>query len=174
MAIATPPTGVSNGELIRWSFEQLNRHDVSALRQFWDHASVERFPDRTCHGADEIAGYFEDTFAAVPDMRIEVISIVEQGDDVFAHWKLTGTQNGPVQGIAPTGKPIALDGIDHFVLRDGKVVSNFVVFDQMQYSRQIGILPQQASVADKAMKAAFNARTRLARRLRRYARRTTS
>jgi hypothetical protein len=55
--------------------------------------------------------------------------------------------------------------MDHFVLRDGNVVSNFVVFDQMQYSRQLGILPSQDSLADKAMKAAFNARTKLVERL---------
>ena len=165
MAIATPPTGVSNAELIRWSFDQLNNHDVSGLKPFWTADTVERFPDRTCRGTEEIASYFEDTFAALPDMRIEPISIVEQGDDVFAHWKLTGTHTGPVQGIEATGKPIELDGIDHFVLRDGKVISNFVVFDQMQYSRQLGILPSQDSVADKAMKAAFNARTKLAQRM---------
>jgi steroid delta-isomerase-like uncharacterized protein len=165
MAIATPPTGVSNAELIRWSFDQLNNHDVSGLKPFWTAETVERFPDRTCRGTEEIASYFEDTFAALPDMRIEPISIVEQGDDVFAHWHLTGTHTGAVQGIEGTGKRIELDGIDHFVLRDGKVVSNFVVFDQMQYSRQLGILPAQDSVGDKAMKAAFNARTKLAQRM---------
>jgi steroid delta-isomerase-like uncharacterized protein len=165
MAVATPPTGVSNAELIRWSFEQLNRHDIGALRELLSADIVERFPDRTCRGVDEVAGYFEDTVAALPDMRIEVVSIVEQGEDVFAQWRLTGTHNGRVQGIEGTGKPIELDGIDHFVLRDGKIVSNFVVFDQMQYSRQLGILPAQDSAADKAVKAAFNARTKLARRL---------
>jgi steroid delta-isomerase-like uncharacterized protein len=165
MAIATPPTGVSNAELIRWSFDQLNNHDVSGLKPFWTADTVERFPDRTCRGTEEIASYFEDTFAALPDMRIEPISIVGQGDDVFAHWHLTGTHTGAVQGIEGTGKRIELDGIDHFVLRDGKVVSNFVVFDQMQYSRQLGILPAQDSVGDKAMKAAFNARTKLAQRM---------
>jgi steroid delta-isomerase-like uncharacterized protein len=165
MAVATPPTGVSNAELIRWSFEQLNRHDIAALREIWSADLVLRFPDRTCRGADEAAGYFEDTFAALPDMRVEVVALVEQGDDVFARWRLTGTQTGPVQGIAGTGKPIDLDGIDHFTLRDGRIVSNFVVFDQMQYSRQLGILPTQDSAADKAMKAAFNARTKLAKKL---------
>jgi predicted ester cyclase len=170
MATTAPPTGVSNGELIRWAFEQLNRHDVSALREFWHDATVERFPDRTCRGRDEIVRYFEDTFAAVPDMHMEVIAIAEQGDDVFAHWRLTGTHLGTLQGIEPTGKPVALDGIDHFVMRDGNVVSNFVVFDQMQYGRQIGMLPPQDSPADKAMKVAFNAVTRL----RGYARRRTS
>jgi steroid delta-isomerase-like uncharacterized protein len=161
-----PPTGVSNAELIRWSFEQLNRHDTSGLRQLWSDDVVERFPDRTCRSIDEVESYFKDTFAALPDLRLEVVSIAEQGEDVFAHWKLTGTHTGPVQGIEGTGKAIELDGIDHFVLRDGRIVSNFVVFDQMQYSRQLGILPAQDSAADKAMKAAFNAGTKLARKLR--------
>ena len=165
MAIMTPPTGVSNAELIRWSFEQLNRQDLPALREIWSADIVERFPDRTCRGVDEVAGYFATTFAALPDMRIEPLAIVEQGDEVFVRWRLTGTHSGPVQGIEGTGKPIELDGIDHFVLRDGKIVSNFIVFDQMQYSRQLGILPAQDSAADKAMKAAFNAGTKVVRRL---------
>jgi steroid delta-isomerase-like uncharacterized protein len=165
MALATPPTGVSNAELIRWSFEQLNRHDLAALRAIWSADIVERFPDRTCHGVDAVAGYFEVSFKALPDMRIEPVSIVEQGEDVFVRWRLTGTHQGPVQGIEGTGKSIEVDGIDHFVVRDGRIVSNFVVFDQMQYSRQLGILPAQDSVADKAMKSAFNARTKLARKL---------
>lgn len=165
MAVATPPTGVSNAELIRWSFEQLNRHDLAALREILSPDVVERFPDRTCRGVDAVAGYFEDTFAALPDMRIEAVSIVEQGDDVFAQWRLTGTHPGPVQGIEGTGKAIELDGMDHFVLRDGRIVSNFVVFDQMQYSRRLGILPAQDSVGDKAMKAAFNLKTQLAQKL---------
>ena len=165
MAVATPPTGASNAELIRWSFEQLNRHDLAALREIWSADIVERFPDRTCEGVDAVAGYFEDTFKALPDMRIEPVSIIEQGENVFVRWRLTGTHQGPVQGIEGTGKSIELDGIDHFVLRDGRIVSNFVVFDQMQYSRQLGILPAQDSAADKAMKAAFNAGTKLARKL---------
>ena len=165
MAIATPPTGVSNAELIRWALEQINRKDLSGLRELWSGDIVVRFPDRTCRGIAEVAGYFEDTFAALPDLRLEPVAVVEQGDDVFARWRITGTQTGPVQGIAGTGRRIELDGMDHFVLRDGRIVSNFVIFDQMQYSRQLGILPAQDSAADKAMKAAFNARTKLMQKL---------
>lgn len=167
MAIATPPTGVSNADLIRWSFDAINRRDVAALRQLWTDATVERFPDRTCHGADEIAAYFQEAFAAIPDWRMDVRAVVADGDDVFAHWHLTGTHEGPLLGIAPTGKQLAIDGMDHFVVRDGKVVSNFVVFDQMQYARQIGMMPPDGTAADKAVKAAFNARTKVAARLRR-------
>lgn len=57
--------------------------------------------------------------------------------------------------------------MDHFVIREGKVVSNFVVFDQMQYARQIGMMPPDGSLADRGLKSAFNARTKLAQRVRR-------
>jgi hypothetical protein len=70
-------------------------------------------------------------------------------------------------GIAPTGKKLTIDGMDHFVIGDGSVRSNFIVFDQMQYARQIGMMPPDGSSADKAVKGAFNARTRLVRAARR-------
>ena len=165
MAIDSPPAGVSNAELVRWAFEQLNRRDVSALKQLWNADTVERFPDRTCRGADAIAAYFEDAFAAMPDWDMQIVALAEQGDDVFVHWHLEGSHLGPLLGIEPTGKRLAIDGMDHFVVRDGNVVSNFVVFDQMQYARQIGMMPPDDSAADRALKAAFNARTKLASRL---------
>jgi SnoaL-like polyketide cyclase len=86
---------------------------------------------------------------------------------VFVQWHLRATHRGPLLGIAPAGKPIAIDGIDHFVMREGKVVSNFVVVDQMDYARQIGMMSADGSAADKALKGAFNARTKLAGMLKR-------
>ena len=167
MATATAPTDVSNAELIRWAFEILNRHDADSLAQLYTPTTVERFPDRTCHGGDEIVSYFRDVFAAVPDWNMQIVGLAEQGDDVFVQWHLTGTHSGPLLGVGPTGKALAIDGIDHFVVRDGKVVSNFVVVDQLQYARQLGMMPADGSAADRAMKSAFNARTKLVRRLKR-------
>jgi predicted ester cyclase len=161
MTATKAPQNATNAELIRWAFEMLNQHDVGPLKQFWTADTVERFPDRTCHGPDEIAAYFEEIFAAIPDFHMEVLTLVEQGEDIFVQWRFTGTHRGTLQGIAPTGKPLAVDGIDHFVIRDGVVVSNFVVFDQMQHARQIGLLPPDGSRVDKALKAAFNGRTKL-------------
>lgn len=167
MAIAAPPTNASNADLVRWTFEMLNAHDVSALTAVWTDDTVERFPDGTCRGAREIAAYFKEVFAAMPDFHMDMTAIAAEGEDVFVHWRLTGTHEGPLLGIAPTHKTVAIDGMDHFVIRDGKVISNFVVFDQMQYARQLGLMPPDGSSADKAVKTAFNARTKLLKKLKR-------
>lgn len=167
MAATSPPTTASNGELVRWVFETLNTRDVTPLREFWTDDTVDHFPDRTCRGADEIAGYFDEVFGALPDFHMEVCEIAEQDEHVFARWRLTGTHTGGAfQGIEATGKPIALDGIDHVVVRDGKIVSNHIVFDQMSFARQIGLMPTDGSGADRALKAAFNAKTMLEKKIR--------
>jgi steroid delta-isomerase-like uncharacterized protein len=167
MAATSPPASATNGELIRWSFEVLNSRDVTPLRRFWTQDTVERFPDRSCRGADEIAAYFEEVFAALPDFNMEVRGLVEQGEHVCVQWHLTGTHTGgSFQGIEATGRALAIDGIDHFVLSEGKVISNFIVFDQMQFARQIGLMPQDGSGADRALKLAFNAKTALETRIR--------
>jgi steroid delta-isomerase-like uncharacterized protein len=167
MATVSPPAGATNAELVAWCFERLNARDLDALRQVWRADTVERFPSRTLHGTGEIAAYFKEAFAALPDWRMEVVKIAADGDDVFAHWQLSGTHEGEFEGIAGTGKRVVLDGIDHFVVRDGAIASNFVVFDQMQFARAIGLLPPDGSRPDRAMKGAFNARRRLQERLRR-------
>jgi steroid delta-isomerase-like uncharacterized protein len=166
VATTSPPAGATNAEIVRWTIETLNRRDVASLRSVWTDETVERFPDRTCRGADETAAYFEEAFAAISDWRMEVIAIAEQGDDVFLHWRLTGKHTGTLLGIEATGKALAIDGMDHFVIREGRIVTNFVVFDQMQYARQIGMMPADGSGADRTLKLAFNARTELVKRLR--------
>jgi steroid delta-isomerase-like uncharacterized protein len=167
MTTVSPPETATNAELVRWAFDTLNRHDVTPLKQFWNQDTVERFPDRDCRGGEEIARYFEDVFAAIPDFHMEVLAIAEQGEDVFVHWHMTGTHKGTLQGIEPTGKKVAIDGMDHFVVRDGDVVSNFVVFDQMQYAVQLGMLPPPDSRGDRAFKRMFNTRMKLAAKLKR-------
>lgn len=164
----SPPASASNGDLIRWAFGQLNKRDVTPLRRFWTDETVQRFPDRTCRGEDEIAAYFEERFVALPDWHMEVVDLIEDGDHVFVHWQLTATHSGaPVQGLEATGRRIELDGMDHFVMRDGKTVSNFIVFDQLQWARQTGFLPEDGTAGDRVAKAAFNAKGRLQRRLKR-------
>jgi steroid delta-isomerase-like uncharacterized protein len=165
MAATEPAAGTSNTELIRWAFDVINTHDVTPLKGFWHDGTVERFPTRTARGADDITAYFESAFAAMPDLRIEIQGMAEQGDDVFVRWHMTGTHTGaPWEGWAASGKKVEMDGIDHFVVRDGNVVSNFVVFDQVQFARQAGAMPEVGTPGDRAMKAAFALRQKLARR----------
>jgi predicted ester cyclase len=167
MAATAPPVDATNADLIRWSFDVLNTHDVTPLRQFWTDESWERFPTRTRRGPDDIAQEFEAAFRALPDFRIEIQAMAEQGDDVLVRWRLTGAHSGEAwEGIAPSGRRVELDGFDHFTIRDRRVISNFVVFDQLQFARAVGFVPQEDSPGDRVLKAAYAARLKVAERLR--------
>jgi steroid delta-isomerase-like uncharacterized protein len=157
---------LSPTETAREVFETvLNRRDAEALRPYWADDLVEELPTGIYRGPDEMARYFAETFAALPDFHIEPRRIAAEGETVFVWWRMTGTFNGgPWQGIEPTGDRIELGGMDCFTFREGKVVENQVVFDQMSFGRQIGMLPAQDSLGDRAMRAAFNARTKLKQR----------
>lgn len=157
----------TNTELVKQVFDAINAHDVDALRGLWADDVEERFPDKTCYGKEELSAYFKALFAALPDFHMELVSSVEEGDTVFARWRLTATHTGgQFSGIDTTGKAIALDGMDEFTFRAGEMASNFVVFDQMEVGRQLGLLPPDGSQADRALKAAFNAKTKIAEAIR--------
>ncbi|GGN86577.1 ester cyclase [Nocardia rhizosphaerihabitans] len=157
-----PPENGSHTELVRWAFGRLNAQDVDSLRgSWWTSDTVVYLPTGTCRGSDEIAAYFEQTFAAVADLDLAIVAIAESGDDVFVHWHLTGRHVDTYFGIDGTGARIDFEGMDHFVLADRKVATNTVRYDQMEFARQIKMLPPDGSLADQALKAAFNAKTRV-------------
>lgn len=155
-------------ELARHVFDDvLNRRDADALLEFWAEDVVEVFPTGTLRGRQAVRDYFAQTFAAMPDFHIEATHIAEAGENVFVKWHITGTfSGGPWNGIEPTGSWLEMDGMDCFTVRDGLVVHNFVVFDQMSFARQIGMMPPENSAGDRALRGAFNAKTRLRDRLR--------
>src|SRR4051794_2392014 len=104
---SAPPSAATGLEVARRIFDRINARDLDALRTVWTADTVERFPDRTCRGADEIAAYFAGLAAAMPDFRFDVLHAAADGEDVLVRWHLTGTHTGErFAGIEPTGRRI--------------------------------------------------------------------
>jgi len=149
---------LGNREIVEGAVCAINLHDAARVITFWAPDGVERFPDKTCHGAAEVAAYFQHVFDAMPDVNVEPHTIVADGETVFLRSDITGTHTGaPFNGINATGKRIDIPAIDQFTIRDGLIVHNFVVFDQMEMGRQLGVLPPDGSPAHKGMLGAVNA-----------------
>lgn len=149
-----------------------DERDLSDPYRYWSDDSVDHFlaVGRTVRGAQALAQFFRDLFAAAPDWELEIENTVDDGDrQVVVQWHATGTLAGaPFLGIEPNGRRIELRGVDVIGLdADGKVDTNTVYYDGAEFARQIGMLPPRDSTADRALLGAFNAVTRLRRRLRR-------
>lgn len=78
---------------------------------------------------------------AFPDSQISIESCITEGDTVVSRWTMRGTHQGIFQGIPPTGRPIAFDGIESNKVVDGKIVEHWAMFDNVALLQQIGAMP---------------------------------
>ena len=167
METSTQATTVE--ETARKGFEALRAHDLEALKAIMHPDNVNDIVAvgmRT--GRDEVLGFFRESFAAFPDMRMEVERILADDKVAFVQWHATGTFTGaPFLGIEPTGKRVDNRGVDCMEIVDGKVIKNTIYYDGLALGRAVGMLPPKDSFADRAMLQAFNAVTKLKTRFRR-------
>ena len=54
---------------------------------------------------------------------------------------MCGTQLGPLFGIPPTGKPVAMKGMTMVRVRDGKITDSWVNNDTGGLFQQLGVKP---------------------------------
>jgi predicted ester cyclase len=70
--------------------------------------------------------YWEAARAAFPDMQFRVNLVLESGDLVVSNWTILGTHTGAsFFGVAPSGRPVTIDGTAILRMRDGKVVEHW-------------------------------------------------
>jgi steroid delta-isomerase-like uncharacterized protein len=151
--------------LIRNHFEALANHDLQAVAAGWREDGVEELiPTGVLRGREVIIRNLADMYAAVPDMETTVTNLIAGDKQAAVEWRMKGTFSGAAyQGIEPTGKPIEIRGFELFELEDGLIASTTVYYDGMSFGRQIGMLPPLDSGAERAMKGAFNAVTKVRR-----------
>ena len=168
--LGATPERRSPGQIARECFEAIfNRHDPDAIRAFGTENSVDHFLALgvDARGPDEVVSFFEEFLAAFPDWQMRIENIVEDDRHAVVQWRGTGTFKGaPFQGLEPTGCLIGIPGCDVFRFdEDGKIAEVTIYYDGAEFARQIGMLPPQGSTLDKWMTEAFNALTRLRRRI---------
>ena len=150
-------------------FEALNRHDLDAAMAM-DHADVvaDFVAVGVFDGVSAVRAFFTEIFAAIPDFTLEVLRVVCDDEFAVVQWRARGTFTGsPFQGIHATGRHVELRGVDVMRFERGKLRHNTIYYDGLAFARQIGMLPREGTLADKAMTTGFNARTDVIRKLRR-------
>ena len=152
-------------QTVRSYMEAMSNRDPHAMAAHWRADGIEDIvPVGVLRGRDELRDYFASLFAAMPDATTTVTRLVAGEESCAVEWRLEATLSGePFMGIEPTGRHVEIRGFDLFEIEDGELVSNTAYFDGMSMARQIGMLPPDGSGADRAMKGAFNAVTKLRR-----------
>jgi len=145
-------------------FEAIGAHDVDGAAAMWAPDGREDVRGQGLFiGPEGLREFIGDLIAAIPDLRVEIVSTTTEEDRCALHWRFSGTFAGPgsFNGISPTGHRMEIEGVDVLSVRDGLIQSNDAFTDTMAVPRQIGMMPPLHSSAEQRLTGAFNVKTRL-------------
>lgn len=92
-------------------------------------------------GPQGYAEFFRTLRTAFPDMKIVVDHLIADEDNVAFAYTLTGTQQGPFEGVQPTGKHVEVRGMQISRFEDGKMVERWGSTDELGILKQIDAAP---------------------------------
>jgi glyoxylase-like metal-dependent hydrolase (beta-lactamase superfamily II)/predicted ester cyclase len=155
-------------DVARRYFDALSRHDLDAAAACWAPGGIERMvggPELTA--PEGVRAYFEELFAAFPDLAFEVLETTTARSRCAVQWRATGTFAGPgrFQGFEPNGARVKLDGCDVVTVDADLIASNDAYLDSGDIARQLGFLPAAGSRAEARLTKVANARTKLTGRI---------
>jgi steroid delta-isomerase-like uncharacterized protein len=97
-------------------------------------------------GPEGYRTFFSGLRNAFSDLSVALETMVADDDSIAFAYTLTGTQDGPLDGLAPTGRKVKIRGLQISRFKDGKMVERWGSSDQL------GML-QQLRAADQTGKA---------------------
>ena len=97
-------------------------------------------------GPEEMKGTIRMVTRGFPDNVHRVEEMIAEDDAVVARVTLTGTHEGEIMGIPPTGRKIAVNEIHIYRLEDGKAVEHRVGRDDLGVMRQLGVIADAVPV----------------------------
>ena len=120
--------------------EALNARDLDPWSQ-----NLSEYPGVPVLNKTQSLGYNRRFVIAFPDTHFQVHSVVAQGDQVFIHWTVSGTQTerlATVTGrtIPPTRRRATVSGVLLTQVRDGEIVREGWYRDQLSLLDQLGIM----------------------------------
>jgi predicted ester cyclase len=99
-------------------------------------------PEDYRRGPRAMAQFLNLYLRAFSDLRVTVEDAVADRDRVVTRWRLEGTQDGPLMGIAPSGRRVSVEGIRIDRVEKGKIAESWMQMDTMGLLEQIGALPK--------------------------------
>jgi steroid delta-isomerase-like uncharacterized protein len=130
--------------------ESENRHEFELTMQTFHHPRYELIATGEVHdGERAVAEYFEETRAAFPDQRNELIALHHSDDAVIVEAMLYGTHLGSLRGLPPTGREFEMRFCAMFLFEGEDLVCERVYFDSATILRQLGIAHDPLSLAGR-------------------------
>ena len=83
---------------------------------------------------------------AFPDLRFTIQNQIAEGDFVATRWTATGTHQGPIRSIPPTGRTVNVTGTTMERYTDGKLYQSWISWDGLGLMQQLDVIPPFESI----------------------------
>ena len=89
---------------------------------------------------EELGGLIAYWRSAFPDLQMELLDLVSDGDLLAARVRYSGTHQGEWFGIPATGRRVSVDEMMFFRFEAGQLVEAWEVDDQLSMRIQLGVI----------------------------------
>lgn len=126
-------------ELVRRGIEAINEGDTETLHELVaDDVVVHAQGGEEAKGAEQVVAAQVDN-TAFPDAHLEIEELVADGDLVVVRMRFSGTHEGPMHGVEPTGEEIDIRVMSMYRIEDGQLAEAWFVEDDADTLRQLGL-----------------------------------
>ncbi len=138
----------ANKAVARRATEEIwNQGNLSVADELTDSGAVNRSFGQEYSGVDTVKAIIEEFRTAFPDVRFTIDNLVAEGDHVVSFLTMTGTHQGTLRDIEPTGNSIMVKGCSHMRIRNGKIVEEENYYDEAGMLRQLGVTTDTPDLA---------------------------
>ena len=90
-------------------------------------------------GIDKVKASLKAFVDGFPDLKVEILRTAAEGDLVFVHIRMTGTNTAPMMGMAATGKKMDFTQVDIIRFNQGKCSEHWMEANFMTLMQQMGM-----------------------------------
>jgi steroid delta-isomerase-like uncharacterized protein len=102
---------------------------------------MEIFSSSAARGPETVRQFVEIFRWAFPDLKMTILDQLADGDRVTTRWRMEGTQSRRLMGIAPSHRPMSVEGIRIDRIADDRIAETWTQWDTIGMLRQLGALP---------------------------------
>jgi steroid delta-isomerase-like uncharacterized protein len=130
----------------RFLSEVLQKKDLEAADELLapDFVFNAPFLPEPIRGRDAWKEMMSQFFTAFPDYGERLEEIIGEGDKVAGRVVFSGTQNGPILGIPPTGRRVEIEALNIMRVSGGRIVEQWGQPDMLGMMQQLGLVPAPA------------------------------
>ncbi len=87
--------------------------------------------------------------SSFPDVHMDTVELLEEGDVVIGRFTCTATHLGAWLGHPPTGRRFtAINEVNRYRIRDGRIAETWTLEDNLERLTQLGLLPPAPTSPD--------------------------